>query len=172
MTKRKTETVNDLRRCLVPLDMDATLIAVIEMSQSIWLVAGIVPGVERQPLKKIAIDEDALLEAVEQLAEGGREERTQDHTRYHRVRGRTRRFLAGAPARRIRHRGPRHSCIECPCHTRPPPGEDRSARHGASEAWLSRLAARRTRALQNGPGADTCRGGRQAPEPGAGGARW
>jgi hypothetical protein len=33
MTKRETETVNDLSRCLDPLDMDATLIAVIEMSQ-------------------------------------------------------------------------------------------------------------------------------------------
>ena len=61
MTKRKTETVNDLSRCLDPLDTDATLIAVIEMSQSSWLVAGIVPGVERQPLKKLAIDERALL---------------------------------------------------------------------------------------------------------------
>ena len=61
MTKPKTKTVNDFSRCLDPLDMDATLIAVIEMSQSSWLVAGIVPGVERQPLKKLAIDEDALL---------------------------------------------------------------------------------------------------------------
>src|SRR6266576_899740 len=64
MTKRKTETVNDLSRCLNPLDMDATLIAVIEMSQSSWLVAGIVPGVERQPLKKLAIDEHALLKLL------------------------------------------------------------------------------------------------------------
>jgi hypothetical protein len=31
----------------------------IEMSQSSWLVAGIVPGVERQPLKKLAADEIA-----------------------------------------------------------------------------------------------------------------
>src|SRR5437016_9081428 len=61
MTKTKTRTVNDFSRCLDPLDMDATLIAVIEMSQSSWLVAGIVPGVERQPLKKLAIDEHALL---------------------------------------------------------------------------------------------------------------
>jgi transposase len=61
MTKPKTKTVNDFSRCLDPLDMDATLIAVIEMSQSSWLVAGIVPGVERQPLKKLAIDEQALL---------------------------------------------------------------------------------------------------------------
>src|SRR6476659_9523606 len=61
MRKPKTKTVNDFSRCLDPLDMDATVIAVIEMSQSSWLVAGIVPGVERQPLKKLAIDEHALL---------------------------------------------------------------------------------------------------------------
>jgi transposase len=61
MTKSQTRTVNDFSRCLDPLDMDATVIAVIEMSQSSWLVAGIVPGVERQPLKKLAIDERALL---------------------------------------------------------------------------------------------------------------
>ena len=64
MTKRKTETVNDLSRCLDPLDMDATLIAVIEMSQSSWLVAGIVPGIERQPLKKHTPEEDLLLELL------------------------------------------------------------------------------------------------------------
>ena len=40
---------------------DITLIAVIEMSLKSWLVAGIVPGVERQPLKKLGIDEGALL---------------------------------------------------------------------------------------------------------------
>src|SRR6516165_8464541 len=64
MTKCKTEAVNDLSRCLDPLDMDATLIAVIEMSQSSWLVAGLVPGVERQPLKKLAIDEHTLLKLL------------------------------------------------------------------------------------------------------------
>src|SRR6202011_2518639 len=52
---------NDLSRSLAPLEPDGTLIAVIEMSQSRWLVAGIVPGVERQPLKKLAVDESALL---------------------------------------------------------------------------------------------------------------
>src|SRR5271169_3034666 len=52
---------NDLSRSLAALDPDSTLIAVIEMSQSSWLVAGIVPGVERQPLKKLAVDESALL---------------------------------------------------------------------------------------------------------------
>src|SRR5262245_30871730 len=34
---------------------DATLIAVIEMSQSSWFVAGIAPGVERQPFKKLVV---------------------------------------------------------------------------------------------------------------------
>src|SRR5690349_9055176 len=33
---------NDLSRCLVTLEQDATVIAVIEMGQSSWLVAGIV----------------------------------------------------------------------------------------------------------------------------------
>jgi transposase len=37
------------------------LIAVIEMSKSSWLVAGIVPGVERHPAKKLEPDETALL---------------------------------------------------------------------------------------------------------------
>ena len=64
MAKGKPETVDDLSRCLDPLDMDATLIAVIEMSQSSWLVAGIVPGVERQPLKRLVIDEHLLLKPL------------------------------------------------------------------------------------------------------------
>src|SRR4029079_16032961 len=55
------QKLNDLSRSLTPLDPDGTLIAVIEMSQPSWLVAGIVPGVERQPLKKLAVDETALL---------------------------------------------------------------------------------------------------------------
>ena len=46
---------------LITLDMDTTLIAVVELSLSSWLVAGIVPGVERQPLKKLKTDENALL---------------------------------------------------------------------------------------------------------------
>ena len=48
--------VDDLSRCLTPLDPDGTLIVVIEMSVSSWLVAGMVPGVERQPLKKLGPD--------------------------------------------------------------------------------------------------------------------
>jgi transposase len=52
---------NDLSRCLVALHQDSTLIAVIELSQSSWLVAGIVPGLGRQPLKKLEPDQEALL---------------------------------------------------------------------------------------------------------------
>jgi transposase len=58
------QKLNDLSRSLTPLDPESTLIAVIEMSQSSWLVASIVPGVERQPLKKLAVDESALLKLL------------------------------------------------------------------------------------------------------------
>src|SRR6476659_2236463 len=43
--------------------------AVIELSLSSWLVAGIVPGVERQPLKKLAVDESALLKLLHRWRE-------------------------------------------------------------------------------------------------------
>src|SRR3954447_19182489 len=56
---------NDLSRSLNPLEQDSTLVAVIEMSQSSWLVAGVVPGVERQPLKKLEPDEQALLRLLQ-----------------------------------------------------------------------------------------------------------
>src|SRR3954470_14108340 len=52
---------NDLSKSLLPFDQKNTLVAVIEMSQSSWLVAGIVPGVERHPLKKLEPDERTLL---------------------------------------------------------------------------------------------------------------
>jgi len=51
----------DLSRSLAALEQDSTLIVVIEMSQSSWLVAGMVPGVERQPLKKISAEATGLL---------------------------------------------------------------------------------------------------------------
>src|SRR3984893_4904593 len=56
---------NDLSRSLAALDQDSALIAVIEMSRSTWLVAGIVPGINRQPLKKLAADETALLQLLD-----------------------------------------------------------------------------------------------------------
>jgi len=59
---------NDLSRSLVALDQDSTLIAVIEMGQASWLVAGIVPGVNRHPLKKIATDQEQLLQVLRRWA--------------------------------------------------------------------------------------------------------
>ena len=59
---------NDLSRSLVALDQDSTIIAVIEMGQASWLVAGIVPGVNRHPLKKIATDQEQLLQVLRRWA--------------------------------------------------------------------------------------------------------
>jgi transposase len=63
------QKLNDLSRSLAPLEPDSTLICVIELSLKSWLVAGIVPGVERQPLKKLAIDENALLKQLHRWRE-------------------------------------------------------------------------------------------------------
>ena len=51
---------NDLSRSLVALDQNSTIIAVIEMSQSSWLVAGVLPGIERQPRKKLEPNAEGL----------------------------------------------------------------------------------------------------------------
>jgi transposase len=50
----------DASRSLTVLEQDSTIIAVIEMSQSKWLVSAVVPGIKRQPLKKLDPDEEAL----------------------------------------------------------------------------------------------------------------
>src|SRR4051812_49824101 len=67
---------NDLSRSPIALNQDGTLIAIIEMSRSSWLVAGIVPGIARHPLKKLAADEAALLGLLErwrgEAAQAGR----------------------------------------------------------------------------------------------------
>ncbi len=56
---------NDLSRSLAPFVQDKTLVAVIELSLSSWLVAGVVPGVERQPLKKLEPDAAGLLRLIQ-----------------------------------------------------------------------------------------------------------
>ena len=38
---------------------------VLEMSPSSWLVAAIVPGLQRQPLKKLAVDEAGLMRTLQ-----------------------------------------------------------------------------------------------------------
>jgi hypothetical protein len=56
---------NDSNKSVIPLEQDNTMIAVIEMGQASWLVAGIVPGLERQPLKKLGSDEQALFQLLQ-----------------------------------------------------------------------------------------------------------
>jgi transposase len=53
--------LNDLSRSLVALDQDSTIIAVVELSQSSWLVGGVLPGIERQPQKKLEPSAERLL---------------------------------------------------------------------------------------------------------------
>ena len=50
----------DASRSLTAFEQDSTVIAVIEMSQSKWLVSAVVPGVKRQPLKKLEVDQALL----------------------------------------------------------------------------------------------------------------
>ena len=57
--------VNDLSRSLAAFDQISTLVVVVEMSKASWLVSGVVPGVERQPLKKLEPDATALLRLIE-----------------------------------------------------------------------------------------------------------
>ena len=51
----------DPSRSSVALDQSITLIAVVELSLATWLVGGMVPGVTREPLKKLAAPEPELL---------------------------------------------------------------------------------------------------------------
>jgi len=67
--ERPMQKLNDLSRSLTALEPDGTLIAVIEKSLSSWLIGGILPGVERQPLKKLAVDESALLKLLHRWRE-------------------------------------------------------------------------------------------------------
>src|SRR3954464_5290991 len=69
---------NDSHRSLPPLEQESTLIAggegsrlmgVVELSRASWLVPGIVPGLERHPLKKLEPDEDALLRLLRRWRE-------------------------------------------------------------------------------------------------------
>jgi len=57
---------SDLSKSHVVLNQDSTLIAVIDMGLSNWLVAGLVPGLQRQPKKRLdPPDPEALLALLE-----------------------------------------------------------------------------------------------------------
>ena len=57
--------VNDLSRSVIAFDQSSTLVAVVEMGANSWLVAATVPGIERQPLKKLEPDALTLLRLIE-----------------------------------------------------------------------------------------------------------
>src|ERR1700692_3166151 len=62
----------DLSKSLAVLDPDSTLIVVIEMSQSSWLVAARAPGLARDPLKKLAPDPEQLFKLIDRWREESR----------------------------------------------------------------------------------------------------
>jgi transposase len=55
---------DDLSKSFAPFEQGNTLIAVVEMSLSNWLVGAIIPGVARHPLKKLDANEEFLLKAL------------------------------------------------------------------------------------------------------------
>ncbi|MEE9137233.1 MAG: hypothetical protein V3V07_01580 [candidate division NC10 bacterium] len=54
----------DVRKSDKPFDQNHTLVAVIELSQTSWLVGGIVPGLKRSPLKKLKPEKEQLLKLL------------------------------------------------------------------------------------------------------------
>src|SRR5580700_8852740 len=87
-----------LSRSLVALDQNSTIIAVVELSQSGWLVAGVLPGIECQPRKKLEPNAEGLLGLLhrwrDEAIRAGKE-----ITRIAVAFERPRRLLAGALAR-------------------------------------------------------------------------
>jgi transposase len=61
--------IEDLSRSLVVLEQNSTVIAVVEMSASSWLVGGLLPGVDRRPMKKLTPDPEALLRLLQRWRE-------------------------------------------------------------------------------------------------------
>jgi len=55
---------NDLSFCLAALEQDSTLVAVIELGLKSWLMAGLIPGASRQPLKKLDPDAQEVLRVL------------------------------------------------------------------------------------------------------------
>jgi transposase len=51
---------NDLSRSFVAFDQSTTLVSVVELSLKTWLVAALVPGLARQPLRRQGADEESL----------------------------------------------------------------------------------------------------------------
>ena len=61
--------LDGLSHSLTAYEQDSTLVVVIELAASSWTVGGLVPGVDRQPVKKIAADKFALAGQIEEWRE-------------------------------------------------------------------------------------------------------
>jgi transposase len=64
------QTIDQSKKCLHAFEQDSTLVAVVELSQKSWFVAGIVPGVDRHPLKKFDSDENRLFALLQRWKQG------------------------------------------------------------------------------------------------------
>ena len=128
---------NGLSRSLVALDQNSTIIAVIEMSQSSWLVAGMLPGIERQPRKKLEPNPERLLSLLHRW----QDEAVRAGRMITRI---ALAFEAGRDgfwlARWLEARGVEAHVIHPSCRSvaGTSPGKDRPARHGAAEAGSPR----------------------------------
>ena len=89
---------NDLSRSLAALDQNSTIIAVVELSQSSWLVAGVLPGIERQPCKKLEPSPERLLALLHRWRDEAVRAGRTCHADCGCLRSRPRRLLAGALA--------------------------------------------------------------------------
>ena len=156
---------NDLSRSLAALDQNSTMIAVVELSQSSWLVAGMLPGIERQPHKKLEPSPERLLVVLH----GWRDEAVRAGRTITRI---ALAFEAGRDgfwlARWLEFawsRGARDPSLERRGFAGTSPGENRPARHRVAEARVLGVAAWGTGPLQHGARAHDRRRGRQAAEP-------
>ena len=65
------------KKCFTAFEQASIMVAVVELSKKLWLVAGIVPGIGRHPLKKFEADENRLLALLhhwqQQAVKAGRE---------------------------------------------------------------------------------------------------
>ena len=55
---------DDLSRSLVAFDQNNTVVCAVELGSASWLMGAIVPGINRDTLKKLAPDEDVLLKLL------------------------------------------------------------------------------------------------------------
>ena len=71
-----TTHANDMSRSLAAFDQNTTLVMVVELSKKSWLIAGLIPGVERQPKKKMEPHAEDLLRLLgrwrDEAVKGGR----------------------------------------------------------------------------------------------------